>query len=564
MGRFVSNLSLLQKLVIPGVVILLAAGATMICAKSWLDLFEDKISVIVDKDAARLEAALSTVNDLNEATVTQRDIRLATKLEDAERVEALYRKKIAHVTEEFDKYIAMVVDPDQLKVAHEARAAFTQFLEVSQVQSNGILEHLRSGAPVPPGGRGRELRGKVDDLLAQTVAMSREDMKRAKTEGLAEGRRSALTLVTVSGLAQMLALALLAWIAIKQVSRPMREITGLMSRLASGDLGIDVVGADRRDEVGALARALSVFKTNAVQSKELAAHRESEQETKVRRAQALERITKDFETKVGQLTGAVTSAATEMQGTAQSMSGAADQADRRSVAVAAASEQASANVQTVAAATEELSASIQEIGRRVTESAAIAGTAAEEAKRTDQTVQALADGAQKIGEVVNLINSIAGQTNLLALNATIEAARAGEAGKGFAVVASEVKSLATQTAKATEEIAGQVGQIQAATKEAVDVIRRVAATIEKINSNATAIAASVEEQGAATQEIARNVQQAAKGTQDVSANIGAVKQAATETRSAADQVLGAAGELSTQTKQLTGGLAEFLNAVRAA
>src|SRR5258708_7344544 len=298
MRRSVSNLNLLQKLVIPGVVIVLAAGATMICAKYGLDLFEDKISVIVDKDAARLQAALSTVNDLNEATVTQRDIRLATKLEDGERVEALYRKKIGHVTEEFDGFIAMIVDPEQLRIAREARAAFTQFLEVSQVQSNGILEHLRSGAPVPAGGKGRELRGKVDELLAQTVALSREDMKRAKAEGIAAGRRSALVLVVVSGLAQMLALALLAWIAIKQVSRPMGEITGLMSRLAGGDLGVDVVGAERRDEVGALARALAVFKTNAVQSKELAAQRESEQEAKVRRAQALEQLTKNFEIEV--------------------------------------------------------------------------------------------------------------------------------------------------------------------------------------------------------------------------------------------------------------------------
>jgi methyl-accepting chemotaxis protein len=564
MGRFVSNLKLLHKLSLPAVVIVIAAVATVVSATAWLNLFEANISTIVDKDVARLAAALNVVSDLNEATVTQRDIRLATKLDQAEKVEALHTSKMAHVTAELDALMPLMTDPEQHRVAEQAYAAYRDFVAVSRAQSDAILEHLRSGAAKVEGGKGREIRAKVDQLLQQVVALSREKMERAKADGIAAGRRSAITLIAVSGAAQLLALALLAWIAVRQVSRPLGAITGAMGRLASGDLGVAVEGEGRRDEVGALARALAVFKTNALEAQRVAAQQESERAAKVRRAQALETLTKDFEARTGNLIHALSSATAEMKAAASAMSATADQATQKSTTVVGASDEASGNVQTVAVATEELAASIKEIGRRVAESARISSTAASEARRTNETVQALADAAQKIGEVVSLINSIAGQTNLLALNATIEAARAGDAGKGFAVVASEVKSLATQTAKATEDIAGQVSEIQTATQQAVEVIRRVAATIEDINNIAGAIASAVDQQGSATQEIARNVQQAARGTQDVSSNMGAVKQAASDTKSAATQVMTAASALSNQADQLTQGLSEFLAAVRAA
>jgi methyl-accepting chemotaxis protein len=246
------------------------------------------------------------------------------------------------------------------------------------------------------------------------------------------------------------------------------------------------------------------------------------------------------------------------------MSATAEETERQSTAVAAASDQATANVQTVAAASEELSGSIAEIGRQVADSARIAGLAVEEANRTNGQVTALSEAAQKVGDVIRMINDIASQTNLLALNATIEAARAGEAGKGFAVVASEVKSLANQTARATEEIASQIEAIQAATTDTVEAIQRIGGTIGQISEISATIAAAVEQQGAATQEIARNVTEAATGTADVSSNIATVTRAAGETGAAASQVLSAAGELSQQGETLSAEVARFLQNIRAA
>ena len=271
-----------------------------------------------------------------------------------------------------------------------------------------------------------------------------------------------------------------------------------------------------------------------------------------------------FEAKVGSLVSMLSSGATELQATAQSMSATATQTNQQATTVAAAAEEASAGVQTVAAAAEELTASIHEISQQVAQSARATGKAVEDARRTDTIVRALADGAQKIGDVVLLITGIAAQTNLLALNATIEAARAGDAGKGFAVVAGEVKNLATQTAKATEEIGTQIRQIQDATGEAVQAIKAIGTTIEEVNVIASNIAAAVEEQGAATAEIARNVQQTAASTQEVTATIAGVSQAANDTGAAAGQVLGAASGLSRQAEQLTGEVNAFVAGVRAA
>src|SRR5712671_5300974 len=538
MGRFVSNLKLLHKLAIPAVLILAASIVTFVLAMHWVWVFEDNVSGIVDRHAVRLERVLSVVSHLHEATITQRDLRLATKVDADEKLATEYRQKLQKVAADLDAVVPLVVDPDQRRIAEDAKAAFSQFLGVGGEQSAQILEGLRTGTPPPSNGKGRVWRQKVDELLGQIVAMSRANMAQAKETGIAEGRRAALMLVGVSGLSVLIGLGMLAWIAIVQVSRPLGGITAQMGRLAGGDLTVEVESAR--------------------------AERDTESAAKVARSQALERLTREFETKTQALAQSLSAAARQLQTAAQSMSSTADTANQQSATVAVASEQASANVETVAAATEELAASIREIAQQVTESATISGRAAAEAKHTDHTVQALAEAAQKIGEVVELINSIAAQTNLLALNATIESARAGEAGKGFAVVAAEVKTLAAQTAAATGEIAGHVGHIQAATKEAVDVIRRVAATIEEINHIAAAIATAMEEQGAATADIARTITQAAQGTREVSANVGGLKEAATATRGNAGEVLTAAGELSRQAQELTGGLAEFLAGTKAA
>jgi len=564
MGRFVRNLKLLHKLAIPGILFLAAAVATLVMASHWLTVFESNVSVIVDQHAARLERALSIVGELHQATITQRDVRLATKVDAAEKLAAEYRHKLENVSAKIDALAPLMVDAEDRRLVQDAKAAMSSFLGVGGEQSAQIIEALKTGTPPPSNGKGRVWRLKVDEVLGQIEARAQERMRAAKQAGIAEGRGAAILLVTVSGLAALAGLGILAWIAVVQVARPLGGMAELMSRLASGDLTVEVAGAERRDEVGALARALLVFKKTAIEVDRTRADRDAEREAKVARAQNLEGLTREFEGKTDAVAQSLSAAARKLQGSAQSMVGTADGASRQSAAVAAAAEQASTNVQTVAAATEELAGSIRQIAQQVTESATISGRAAEEAKRTDQTVRALADAAQKIGEVVDLINSIAAQTNLLALNATIEAARAGEAGKGFAVVAQEVKALAAQTASATGEIAGQVGQIQTATSEAVEVIGQVASTIEDVNRIATAIAAAVEEQGAATDDIARTVAQAAQGTREVSSNVSGLQQAAGHTRGTAEEVLTAAGELSGQARELTDGLAAFLAGTKAA
>jgi methyl-accepting chemotaxis protein len=348
------------------------------------------------------------------------------------------------------------------------------------------------------------------------------------------------------------------------VARPIRALTGTMASLANKEMSVEIPGTSRRDELGAMARAVQVFKEGLIEADRLAAAEAAEQQAKLRRTEAIERLLASFETSSSAALRMVASAASELDATAHSMSAMAQQTSSQATIVASAAEQTSANVQTVATATEEMASSIREIGTQIARSASIAGKAVTEAAQTTDAVRTLADAAQRIGAVVELINSIASQTNLLALNATIEAARAGEAGKGFAVVASEVKSLAGQTAKATEEIAGQIGAVQQTTQGVVTAITGIGGTIGSINDITTAIAAAIEEQGAATNEISRNVQQAATGTQEVTGSIVQVTQAAGEAGSAAGQVLGAAGELSKQAEMMRRDVEKFLSDIKAA
>ena len=350
----------------------------------------------------------------------------------------------------------------------------------------------------------------------------------------------------------------------RRVSSPIRSLTESMRRLADHDLTTELTGANRADEVGDMSRAVAVFKDNMIAADRLAGEKQTEQARKEQRQLAVEALIAKFESTVTESLHTLASASTELNATAQSMSSTAEQGRSKSAVVANASQDASSNVQTVAAATEELSASISEISRQVNESTSIAGQAAAQADNTNRQVQALADAAQRIGDVVQLISGIAEQTNLLALNATIEAARAGEAGKGFAVVAAEVKTLASQTAKATEEITGQVAAIQEATRSSVQAIASIGGTISKVNEIASAIAAAVEEQGAATREIARNVQQASAGTSEVSKHMVGVNEAAVETGAAASEVLDSAKVLARLSDDLRNDVDRFVGNLRTA
>jgi methyl-accepting chemotaxis protein len=355
-------------------------------------------------------------------------------------------------------------------------------------------------------------------------------------------------------------------LSIITIAKPISALTKSMRELAEGNFSVVLPGLGRKDEVGSVAAAVERFKVVSEQKarEEAEVKRKRDEIAAQQRKADMVKLADSFEAAVGEIVETVASASTELEASASTLTSTAERAQHVTTTVAAASEEASTNVHSVAAATEELASSVTEIGRQVQESARIATEAVDQARKTNDRVGELSRAAGRIGDVVELINTIAGQTNLLALNATIEAARAGEAGRGFAVVASEVKALAEQTAKATGEIGQQVSGIQAATQHSVDAIKEIGGTIEKLSEIASIIAAAVEEQGAATQEISRNVQQASQGTQQVSSNIADVQRGATETGSASSQVLSAAQSLSSDGNRLKLEVGKFLNSVRAA
>jgi methyl-accepting chemotaxis protein len=404
---------------------------------------------------------------------------------------------------------------------------------------------------------------RLADLLASALRSNMASQGELGASTTAAGQHAQWLLLMISLAATLLGAAT-AFLIGRSIARPVVAMTGTMQTLAAGDTALAVPGVDRVDEIGAMARAVQVFRDNMIKAADLAGAQAREQAAKERRAAKLGELVRGFESTVQSLTGHLASASTELEATAQSMSRIAQQTNNQAGTVSTAADSTSSGVQTVAAATEELSASIGEISRQVSQATAATGRAVQNARDTDNTVRALSQSAGKIGEVVSLITTIAGQTNLLALNATIEAARAGDMGKGFAVVASEVKSLAQATSKATEEIGAQIAEIQGATAATVSAIQAITATIEEVSAITVNIAAAVEEQSAATSEIARIVQSTAQATDAVTRNIADVSRNAGETGAASSQVLAAASELSRSSEKLSSEVGTFLSEVRAA
>jgi methyl-accepting chemotaxis protein len=470
----------------------------------------------------------------------------------------------------------------QVKLLNETKATITDWQSrvteptIALRRKIGNAKTMDDMADLIGEARGKQYFDKFRSLMA---AFSDEETGLMDTRRSANASKVSSTyIIIITCILVALAIGLgLALLIGNGIANPIKSITEVMQKLANGDNTVDVTGTERLDEIGEMAGTVEVFKQNAIETEKMRGEqeearqqaekmREEQEETKrqaeVTRKEEMVKLADGFESSVKGVVDLVSSASNQMETTAQSMSSTVEDATTKTNEVAVASEQATANVQTVASAAEELASSISEISRQVSQSAEISGKAVSAAGDTNKTMRELAESAEKIGEVVDLINDIANQTNLLALNATIEAARAGEAGKGFAVVASEVKNLASQTAKATEDIGAQIAAIQGTTQEAVDAIEGIGSTITEMNEISSAIAAAVEEQGAATSEISRNVQEAARGTQQVSENIVGVSEAATSTGESAGEVLTSARDLSAQSDTLRNEVDNFLVQVR--
>ncbi|WP_315778332.1 MULTISPECIES: methyl-accepting chemotaxis protein [unclassified Bradyrhizobium] len=520
-------------------------------AKNWLP-------------SVRVLGELRSAINLNRAQL--RAYMTADTTEEKDNLDRNMKATLAVIATARRSYEAMISSAEERSLFESWSRGWEQYVKAA----DGVLEVLRAGngnatkqASDLFNKTVRSVANQSDEFLRKLIDLNNRGAD-AETKIAADGYAEAFALMsTVIVLAVLTGIGVGSWF-VRDISRYIASIIRPMQALGEGNLAIEIPYRGQKTEVGMMADALDVFKTALIAKKQADDIASREAEVKLERGRRLDEITGRFEAVVGEIVDTVSTASSTLEGHADGLSNTASRAQNLATSVTAASEEACANVQSVASATEELSASVNEISRQVQDSAQMANEAVAQARKTNEQVSELSKSAARIGDVVELINTIAGQTNLLALNATIEAARAGEAGRGFAVVASEVKALAEQTAKATGEIGQQISGIQSATQQSVGAIRDISITIEKLQEISSTIASAVEQQGAATQEISRNVQHAAVGTQQVSANVADVQRGAVDTGTAASQVLSAAKSLADDSARLSMEVKKFIAGVRAA
>jgi methyl-accepting chemotaxis protein len=565
---FLSNFRIGQRMAAGFFILLSLLIVLTMISIGKVNAIRDSLTTISDVNAVKQRYAINFRGSVHDRAIALRDVTLLSTQDDVkaavaeiDRLAGNYQKSAELLDRMFADKIG--ITPDEV--------AILASIKETEAKTTPLIRSVIDSQMAGDGTRARSvLVEQARPLFVEWLKRINQfiDLEEQKTQTVAGRARETaqgfqLWMMGLCGAALLLGTGV-AWLIGRSVAGPVTAMTAAMAGISRGDLLVDIPSRDARDEIGEMAKAMQVFKDNALQVQALRREQEvAQQKAAAERAEAMKKMADAFEASVMNVVELVSSSASQLRETAQSMSAAADQTGTQAKTVALASEQASSNVQTVASAAEELSTSIREISRQVVEATSISQNAAEQTARTNEMVVSLAAAADKIGEVVRLINDIAAQTNLLALNATIEAARAGEAGKGFAVVANEVKNLANQTGRATDEIRVQIVAVQEETRKAVDAIREIADVIDKVRTISSLIAASVEQQGSATQEIARNVQQASQGTTAVSSNIDQVMRSAARTQDESGKVLGEARGLLENSDRLRADVRSFLNTVRA-